>query len=72
LRSVGWEKRVTVGWINAVGRNYEVLAEVTFHGALTDNRRVGFAAASHNNHAGFSSRSVSSIQYSYYDLPRKS
>jgi len=66
---VGWEKRIDVSWINPSQGTYEVLAGVRFPVPLTESWRVGFAAASHNNDTGFSSRSVSSIQYSYYDPP---
>jgi len=57
----GWEKRVTVGWLNPVGRNYEVLAEVSFPEPITESWRIGLAAASHNNDTRFSNRSISSL-----------
>jgi hypothetical protein len=60
---------VDVALMNLLGGTYEVLAEVSFPVPLTENWRIGFAAASHNNDISFASRSVSSIQYSYYDPP---
>ena len=63
----GWEKKLFVNWISPSGGTVEVLAEVTFPVPLTENWRLGLAAASHNNDMVFSSRSVSWVGVSYFD-----